>query len=173
MQGDHDGHVLAVFQGGFGPGPDGVVHKLDLALVAKGPDVAVRIGEGRAVGLGQGQLHVGGERPHLVDEAVVEAVGVVIGPHQAVEGVAQGVGVGAVLADAPAQLHALPGLHHAALAGLLGKVGAHVPAGQRLIGPPLVGDGEVRDGQVAVVPAGEIKLGALVGGGRPGLGDVS
>ena len=30
------------------------LHELDLALVAKGPDVTVRVGEGRAVGLGQG-----------------------------------------------------------------------------------------------------------------------
>ena len=164
--------MLVALQRFFAPCPDDAVLKLYLPVKAEGPNVTDLVRQRRAVLVADGQRHIGGEKAHPVHKTVVEAVCVRVASHQIVEHIFNGIAVFPVFADAPAQLHALAGLHHAALAGLLGKVGAHVPAGQGLIGPLLVGDGEVRDGQVAVVPAGEIKLGTLVGGGRPGLGDV-
>ena len=55
---------------------------------------------------------------------------------------------------------------------LLLKGSVHVPVLHIDIGAVLVGDGKIGDGQIAAVPASEIKFCSLIGVGRPDLGDA-
>ena len=144
---------------------DDAILKLNLPLKAEGPDAAVVLGQGRAVGHADGQVGVGGEHSLVrVDEAIEQPVGVGIAPHQALDIIGHRVGVGAVVGDAPAQLHAPVDVQQAALARLLLKGRIDVPAVRFLcgVGAVLVGYGEVGIGQPAGGEPVHVKLRALV-----------
>ena len=144
---------------------DDAILKLNLPLKAEGPDAAVVLGQGRAVGHADGQVGVGGEHSLVrVDEAIEQPVGVGIAPHQALDIIGHRVGVGAVVGDAPAQLHAPVDVQQAALARLLLKGRIDVPAVRFLcgVGAVLVGYGEVGIGQPAGRQSVHIKLRALI-----------
>ena len=104
-----------------------VMLQLQKPVKAECPDVTIVVGQGRAVLVPDGQHHIRGEKAHFIHKAVVEAIGVGISAHQVVEHIFNGIAVFSVLTDAPAQLHAVIGLHDAALVCLLLKGSAHVP----------------------------------------------
>ena len=169
FQPDHDGHVPAALQGCLRPCPDHAVLKLDLSVKAKGPNVAGLVRQGRTVLHADGDAGRCGENGLVrVDEAVVEAVGVGIGPREAANVVGHRIVVSAVFRDAPAQLHAAVDLQKAALPRLFVKGGVDIPLAirQNGVGAVFVGNGEPGIRETAAVHAIHIEFRALrrVGG---------
>ena len=144
---------------------DDAVFKLDLSLKAEGPDAAVVLCQGRAVCHADDQVGIGGKHGLVrVNKAVEQPVGIGVAPRQTANVIGHGVGVGAIIRNAPAQLHTPVDVQQAAPARLLRKGRVHVPAVIRRqgIGAVLVGDGEVGIGQTAGGESVHIKLRALI-----------